>query len=149
MEHATPIIIAVLVLAAIWGYYLFPAVAGERRLASKDSTEEFGRFTSAMTGVQSQAYDSKRTIMRDTIKARRRRTLQILGGSTAFFMLLAVAKGGFLFWMMSLLWAAITGWYVLMLLQFKQRQAMKVAHAAYAVKVESAEIQDVRLVANR
>ena len=48
--HAS-LIVALLVIATVWGFYLLPSLMGDRRDAPLSSTEQFDRWTSLMADV--------------------------------------------------------------------------------------------------
>jgi hypothetical protein len=123
----TPIIVAGLILAAVWGFWLLPGLFAERRVAPLNSTQEFDRLTRLMSEVHD-GYDASRASKRDRIRIRRRRTVAIVA-------VVAVVTA-FLAWRMSSLnWLlvhlgidACLGWYLAMLAQIRQRQAQKAAN---------------------
>ena len=74
----TPLIVAALVIGAIWAVYLLPTVFGERGSASISSTEEFDRWTHSMAHVQKHTAADLAASHKDQIRTRRRRTLMAL-----------------------------------------------------------------------
>ncbi|MGH8957404.1 MAG: hypothetical protein ACRDVK_01885, partial [Acidimicrobiia bacterium] len=74
----TPVIVAGLILAAVWGLYLLPGMFGERRSTPLNSTEEFDRLTRVIADVQRRAYDARLSNNRDQMRTRRRRALAAL-----------------------------------------------------------------------
>ncbi|MFP4552815.1 MAG: hypothetical protein ACLFRT_03060, partial [Actinomycetota bacterium] len=80
----TPLIVAALVIGAIWAVYLLPAVFGEKGSASSiNSAEEFDRWTHSIAHVQKHTAADLAASHKDQVLTRRRRTLSILGGLTA------------------------------------------------------------------
>lgn len=128
----TPLIVAALVIGAIWAVYLLPSVFGERGSASINSTEEFDRWSHSMAHVQKHTAADLAASHRDQIRTRRRRTLSLL---------VVLALGGFggavyygsMPWLLGgLFFTSLTVLYVTMLAQMKQRrlQRLKVTHVA-------------------
>ena len=74
----TPLIVAALVIGAIWAVYLLPAVFGERGSASINSTEEFDRWSHSVAHVQKHTAADLAASHKDRIRTRRRRTLGLL-----------------------------------------------------------------------
>ena len=128
----TPLIIAALVIGAVWAVYLLPAVFGERGSAPISSTEEFDRWTHSMAHVQKHTAADLAANQKVLIRARRRRTIGTL---------IALALGGFfaaiylssLQWLLvGLFFASLILLYGAVLAQMKQRrlQLLKVTHVA-------------------
>jgi hypothetical protein len=128
----TPLIVAALVIGAIWAVYLLPTVFGERGSASINSTEEFDRWSHSMAHVQKHTAADLAASHRDQIRTRRRRTLSVLA---------VLALGGFggavyygsIPWLLGgLFFTSLTVLYITMLAQMKQRrlQRLKVTHVA-------------------
>jgi hypothetical protein len=123
----TPIIVAGLVIAAVWGLWLLPGILGERRTTPVNSTEEFDRLTRMMAEVRREGYDAQRASVRDTVRMRRRRT-------TAVLIVLAVVTAMAAWRLQSLNWLlvhlgidACLAWYIAMLSQLRQRHAARLA----------------------
>jgi hypothetical protein len=128
----TPLIVAALVIGAIWAVYLLPAVFGERGSASMSSTEEFDRWTHSMAHVQKHTAADLAASHKDQIRLRRRRTLGLLA-ALAVMSLGAAAYLGSIPWLLAgLLFASLIGLYVAALAQMKQRrlQRLKVTHVS-------------------
>ncbi len=145
----TPIIVAGLVIAAVWGLYLLPGMFGDRRTTPLNSTEEFDRVTRRMADIQRHSYDAKVASARDLVRIRRRR-------ATIAFVILAVASA-FLAWREgSLNWLllhlgidACLAWYVAMLAQLRQRHAQSVINRYFSDGETQWEEFPVRVIANR
>jgi Flp pilus assembly protein TadB len=128
----TPLIVAALVIGAIWAVYLLPAVFGERGSASMSSTEEFDRWTHSMAHVQKHTAADLAASHKDQIRLRRRRTLGVLA-ALAVVCLAASAYLGSIPWLLAgLFFASLIGLYVAALAQMKQRrlQRLKVTHVS-------------------
>jgi len=76
----TPVIVAGLLLAAVWGLYLLPSAFGDRRRTPINSTEEFDHLTKVMADAQRRNYDAKLSSARD--QARLRREAALAAGET-------------------------------------------------------------------
>jgi len=123
----TPVIVAGLLLAAVWGLYLLPNAFGDRRRTPINSTEEFDRLTRVMADAQRRNYDAKLSTARDQARTRRRRVLVIL-------ILIAIATLVVAWRRQSLYWLlfhiaidACLAWYVAMLAQVRQKHAHELA----------------------
>lgn len=128
----TPLIVAALVIGAIWAVYLLPAVFGERGSASMSSTEEFDRWSHSMAHVQKHTAADLAASHKDQIRLRRRRTLGFLA-ALAVVCLAAAAYLGSIPWLLGgLFFASLIGLYVAALAQMKQRrlQRLKVTHVS-------------------
>jgi hypothetical protein len=127
-----PLIIAALVIVAVWAVYLLPNVFGERGSASMNSTEEFDRWSHSIAHVQKQSAADLAASHKDQIRTRRRRILLLLSlvaaacfGAGAYLGSMAWILGGLFFTSLVVL-------YVVALAQMKQRrlQRLKVTHVA-------------------
>lgn len=143
-----PFLIAALVLATIWGIYLFPSISGGRKEAPLNSTEDFDRWTHLMADVQRRAMTPSRVTARDVVRSRRRRTLVVL----ALFALGSLAAA---YTMKSIGWLlvhltidAAIAWYIGMLMQVRQRREARAAVTHVASRPTDADAQ-VRIVAGQ
>jgi hypothetical protein len=128
----TPLIVAALVIGAIWAVYLLPAVFGERGGTSISSTEEFDRWSHSMAHVQKHTAADLAASHRDRIRTRRRRTLGLLT-VLALATLGASLYFGSMAWLLTgLFTTSLLVLYVVALAQMKQRrlQRLKVTHVA-------------------
>lgn len=142
-----PILIAALVIATIWGIYLFPSIFGNRRQAPLDSTEKFDRWTHVMADVQRSAPNSRRSSLRDVVRARRRRTLAALGTLAAAALVVAYLRSSVNWLLVHLVIDAAIAWYIGMLMQVKQRQAMRSAIVHAVSRPAEADEPQVRIIA--
>jgi NADH:ubiquinone oxidoreductase subunit 2 (subunit N) len=128
----TPLIIAALVIVAIWAVYLLPSVFGERSSTSISSTEEFDRWTHSMAHVQKHTAADLAASHKDQIRMRRRRTLTVLAALSALGFAAALYSRSMAWVLVGLLFASLFVLYVLALAQMKQRrlQRLKVTHVA-------------------
>lgn len=129
----TPLIVAALVIGAIWAVYLLPAVFGERGSASSmNSTEEFDRWTHSMAHVQKHSAADLAASHKDQIRTRRRRTLMGLA-VLAVIGFGAAGYSGSIGWLLGgLFFTSLFVLYVAALAQMKQRrlQRLKVTHVS-------------------
>ncbi len=143
---ATPILIALLVIGAIWGAYLWPNRSGGRRETPIASTERFDQWTHVMADVQRRGYGNGAGA-RDGIRQRRRRALLTLVGLSVATLALAVVFRSLNWLLVTLAVDAILAWYVGMLLQVKQREASRLAAIHEEVRPAAAGEPPVRIVA--
>ncbi|MDP3983773.1 MAG: hypothetical protein Q8Q52_02045 [Acidimicrobiia bacterium] len=122
----TPIIVAGLILAAVWGFWLLPGLFAERRVTPVNSTQEFDRLTRLMADVHD-GYDASRASTRDLIRIRRRRTVAIMGLLALVTAFLAWRFGSLNWLLVHLGLDACLGWYLAMLAQLRQRHAQLIA----------------------
>jgi hypothetical protein len=128
----TPLIIAALVIGAVWAVYLLPAVFGERGASSINSTEEYDRWTHSMAHVQKHTAADLAASHKDQIRSRRKRTIAVL------ITLAVVGYGGAIYtgsmsWLLiGLFFTSLIVLYGAVLAQMKQRrlQRLKVTHVA-------------------
>lgn len=142
------LIVALLVIATVWGFYLLPSLMGDRRNAPLSSTEQFDRWTSLMADVQRRQYSASMSSSRVTVQARRRRVLT--GLSALAGLTLAVA-----WWQNSLTWLLVhlavdvlLGLYVAVLVQLRQRREYRVATTYLPERQAEREETQVRVIAN-
>ena len=128
----TPLIVGLLVIAAVWSIYLLPSVFGDRREAALHSADEFDRFTHLMADVQKRPRSSIVPESRNTVRNRRRVVLGTL-------VLLAVVTGGLALVQSSMTWLlvhifvdSLVFLYVAALAQVKQRreERLKISHVS-------------------
>jgi hypothetical protein len=128
----TPLIIAALVIGAVWAVYLLPAVFGERGASSINSTEEYDRWTHSMAHVQKHTAADLAASQKDQIRSRRKRTIAVLitlaiGGYGG-----AIYLGSLSWLLVGLFFTSLIVLYGAVLAQMKQRrlQRLKVTHVA-------------------
>jgi hypothetical protein len=128
----TPLIIAALVIGAVWAVYLLPAVFGERGASSMNSTEEYDRWTHSMAHVQKHTAADLAASHKNQVRTRRRRTIAVLvalavGGYGA-----AIYLGSVSWLLVGLFFTSLIVLYGAVLAQMKQRrlQRLKVTHVA-------------------
>lgn len=144
-----PFLIAALVLATIWGIYLFPSISGGRKEAPLNSTEDFDRWTHLMADVQRRAMTPSRVTARDVVRSRRRRALAVLvvfavGSLAAAY---AVQSIGWLLAHLTI--DAAIAWYIGMLMQVRQQRAARAAEIHVANRPHDADASPVRIVAGQ
>lgn len=128
----TPVIVGLLVIAAVWSFYLLPTVFGERRDGPINSTEEFDRWTHSIAHVQKRSAADLASSNRDVVHQRRRRTLAILVGLAALSLFGAWYLSSMPLLLAGLFFGSLILLYLAVLAQMKQRrnQRLKVTHVA-------------------
>jgi hypothetical protein len=144
----TPLIIGLLVIAAIWGVYLVPHIFGDRSSASISSTEEFDRWSHSMAHVQKHTAADLAAAHKDRIRIRRRNSV---AGLVAFSLIGYVAawRLSSLAWLLAgLFFTSLIVLYVAMLNEMKQRrlQRLKVTHVSE--RPTEWEEPQIRVIAN-
>lgn len=129
----TPLIIAALVIVAIWAVYLLPSIFGERNNTSSiNSTEEFDRWSHSIAHVQKHTAADLAASHKDQIRTRRRRTLSVLAGLAVAGFGAGLYLGEMAWVLVGLFFTALIVLYIAALAQMKQRrlQRLKVTHVA-------------------
>lgn len=145
--HAS-LIVALLVIATVWGFYLLPSILGDRRNAPLNSTEQFDRWTSLMADVQRRQYDARVASSRLSVRARRRRVLAVLIG-------LAVVTLALAWWRNSLTWLLVhlgvdvlLAIYVAVLVQLRQARQYRLAMNRLPERQAERQETQVRVIAH-
>lgn len=123
----TPVIVAGLLLAAVWGLYLLPGAFGDRRRTPINSTEEFDRITRVMADAQRRNYDAKLSTARDQSRIRRKRVLVVLVLIAVATLVVAWRRQSLNWLLLHIALDACLAWYVAMLSQVKQKHAAELA----------------------
>lgn len=144
-----PVLIAALVIAAIWGVYLFPSIAGHRRNTPLSSAEQFDRWTHVMADVQRRGEPAVATPTRDIIRSRRRRSLLVLGSLAGVTLVVAFWQGSVAWLIVNLVADALLVWYIGMLIQVRHREDARSALRHAASRPHDADEPPVRIVAGR
>lgn len=129
----TPLIVAFLVIAAIWGVYLIPHLFGERSHASSiNSTEEFDRWSHSMAHVQKHTAADLAASHRNRVKVRRRRAVGLLAGLSVVGFAVSAYLSSLAWLLVGLFFASLILLYGMILAQMKQRrfERLKVTHVA-------------------
>lgn len=145
-----PILIAALVIAGIWGAYLFPSLFGGRKDAPLNSTEEFDRWTHLMADVQRRSgggRGSRQVTARDVIRSRRRRTLVVLGTLAVATLAVAVLQRSLNWLLVHLAIDAVAVWYMAMLSQLRARRRPPVQDLGVPEAPPRSDGGNVRLIA--
>lgn len=131
-DMETPVIVGLLVIAAVWSFYLLPVVFGERRDGPVNSTEEFDRWTHSMAYVQKQSAADLAASHREVVRQRRRRTLVVLASLAGVSLFGAWYLDSMPLLLAGLFFGSLIALYLAMLAQMKQRrnQRLKVTHVA-------------------
>lgn len=145
--NETPFIIALVIIAAIWGVYYFSnRTSGGGRVAPIASTQRFDQWTHVVADVQRRVYSVDRE--RNLIRSRRRRALAGLITAAVATLLAAVLMASMNWLLLSLAVDAVLAWFVAMLLQVKERQANRVASRHLSTRPSQSDDVKVRIVAN-
>ena len=148
MEVA-PILIGALVVAAIWGIYLFPQVSRGRRSTPISSTEEFDRWTHIMADVQRRTYSSGQPTPRDIVRSRRRRAISIMVVLAIGTLVLSYTMSSVGWLLAHLTVDAIIAWYIGMLMQVRQQHDARAAQRHSVTRPHDADEPPVRIVAGQ
>lgn len=139
-------VILLLLVAGVWAFFLLPSLFSARRDAPVSTTQQFSRLTARLESVQ-RAVAGHTGPSRRMVLARRKRTLLLL-------LLLAVVTVGLALWLNSLILLglhllidALTAWYVVRLVQIRQRRQM--ASGLIDLRAGEREEEQVRVVAYR
>ncbi|MEX1044242.1 MAG: hypothetical protein WD020_06345 [Acidimicrobiia bacterium] len=144
-----PFLIAALVLATIWGIYLFPSISGGRKEAPLNSTEDFDRWTHLMADVQRRSMSPTRVTARDIVRTRRRRALGVLVVLAVATLVTAYATKSIGWLLVHLTVDAAIAWYIGMLMQVRQAQETRAAQVHVANRPTDADSPQVRVVAGQ
>ncbi len=144
-----PFLIAALVLATIWGIYLFPSITGGRKEAPLNSTEDFDRWTHLMADVQRRAMTPNRMTARDVVRTRRRRAMGVLIAVAVGTLVAAYATKSVGWLLLHLTVDAVIAWYIGMLMQVRQQREARAAQTHGETRPTNADAPQVRIVAGQ
>jgi molybdenum cofactor biosynthesis protein MoaC len=144
-----PFLIAALVLATIWGIYLFPSISGGRKEAPLNSTEDFDRWTHLMADVQRRAMTPSRVTARDVVRSRRRRALVAWSSSRSVRWRLHTPCKSIGWLLVHLTIDAVIAWYIGMLMQVRHQREARAAETHVANRPTDADAPQVRIVAGQ
>lgn len=144
-----PFLIAALVLATIWGIYLFPAITGGRKEAPLNSTEDFDRWTHLMADVQRRAMTPTRVTARDVVRTRRRRAMGAMIALGVATLVTAYATKSIGWLLIHLTVDALIAWYIGMLMQVRQQREARAARTHEKTRPTDADAPQVRIVAGQ
>jgi hypothetical protein len=143
-----PLIVGLLVIAAIWSIYLLPSVFGDRQQATLHSADEFEKFSHLMADVQKRPRSSIVPESRNIVRHRRRIVLGILIGA-------ALVTAGVAFWQMSFGWLLIhltidglLFLYIAALAQVKQKRQWRLKVSHVSDQRPDFEEPQIRVIAN-
>lgn len=144
----TSLIIAALVIVAVWAVYLLPSVFGDRAKAPMSSTEEFDRWTHSMAHVQKHTTADLAASRKEIIRIRRRRTILALVAFAVAGFAAAIYFSSLPWLLAGLFFTSLIVLYGAILAQMKQRrlQRLKVTHVAE--RPTEWEEPQVRVIAN-
>jgi hypothetical protein len=144
-----PFLIAALVLATIWGIYLFPSISGGRKEAPLNSTEDFDRWTHLMADVQRRAMTPSRVTARDVVRSRRRRAIAVLILMAVGTLVTAYVTKSIGWLLFHLTIDALIAWYIGMLMQVRSAREARAAVTHVANRPTDADEPVVRIVAGQ
>jgi hypothetical protein len=143
-----PLIVGLLVIAAIWSIYLLPSVFGDRQQATLHSADEFEKFSHLMADVQKRPRSSIVPESRNIVRHRRRIVLGILIGA-------ALVTAGVAFWQLSFGWllihltiAGLLFLYTAALAQVKQKRQWRLKVSHVSDQRPDFEEPQIRVIAN-
>ncbi len=141
------ILVGLLLIAGVWGIYLFPSFFG-RKDAPINSTEEFDNWTHVMNDVQSRPFSSRQINERDVMRSRRRRVFLILGVLALGSLYMAWSSGSWAWLLVHLFLDSLIVLFAAAVSQMNQRkrERMKLVHVSERT-ASSAEPQ-IRVIAN-
>jgi len=142
------VIVALLVVAAVWAVFLLPVVFSDRRGATLSSTEEFDRWTHSMANVQKHTAADLAASSRDVIRTRRRRTLIALVGLAVVGFVLAWRLSSVEWLLVAMFFASLIGLYIAVLTQMKRRRDQRLKTAHVSERPTEWEEPQVRVIAN-
>ncbi len=144
----TPLIVGLLVIAAVWSIYLLPSVFGDRQEASLHSADEFEKFSHLMADVQKRPRSSIVPESRNVVRHRRRIVLGVLVGA-------ALITAGVAYMQMSMGWLLIhltidglLFLYIAALAQVKQRRQWRLKVTHVSEQRPDFEEPQIRVIAN-
>lgn len=141
-----PFLIGALLIAGIWGFYLFPSLFGRRRDTPQHSTEEFDRWTHIVSDVQHRDHDATTVTQRSVVRARRRLVLTVLVLLAAGTLALAYFSSSLTWLLVSLLFDCFIALYLAMLLQLRNRRLAQAAYNYAHTETEPVDQPKVRIV---
>lgn len=147
--QTAPVLIGALVIAAIWGIYLFPQLTGGRRNTPISSTEEFDRWTHIMADVQRRSVAAGQPTQRDVIRSRRRRALFVMIVLALGTLAMSYTQSSVGWLLAHLTVDAVIAWYIGMLMQVRQQHAARAAQRHSAHRPHDADEPPVRIVAGQ
>ena len=147
------IIVLFVVLAGVWGAFLFPEVFASRKEAPLNTTEEFGRWTSKLASVQGRtARRRNRAVLevnRNRVLARRRIMLVLLLLAAVGTLVAALMTGSRTLLYVHIAIDAAVACYVAMLVQIKQKRRLELAHFDQPEAGADEASARIRVVASR
>jgi hypothetical protein len=141
------LIVALLVIATVWGFYLLPSLMGDRRDAPLSSTEQFDRWTSLMADVQRRQFSASASSKRLTVRARRRRVLGTLIGLAVATLVVAWLRDSLNWLLVHLAVDVLLALYVAVLVQIRQAHQYRVAVDTLPDRQAERQETQVRVIA--
>jgi hypothetical protein len=145
----TPLIIAGILIAGVWAYYLIPSMVGNRRDAPLSSTAEFDRLTRLLADAQRDQFDARRSRERNRVLARRRRTIAVAGFLAVATLGMAWRNGSMNWLLAHLAVDVLIAWYVAMLMQLRHQRSIRTAERYFGDQSEMGDDFPVKVIANQ
>lgn len=143
-------ILILVVIAGVWAAFLLPPLFLVRRDTPLNTTQEFTKLTSRLASVQGQPGPARGSAMaRSEVLSRRRQILIGMFATVAITLVAAIALGSFPLLLIHLLADGALAWYVMMLLQIKERQAAAAVATSFEGRLPRGSESPVRIVASR
>jgi len=142
-------ILILVVIAGVWAAFLLPPLFFVRRETPLNTTQEFTKLTSRLASVRdtSEPLPTPTSVDRRHVLSRRRQILVGLFVVVVVSLGLAIARGSLPLLLVNLVADGVLAWYIMMLLQIKQRQSAPAVLAD--VPVISTGEASIRIVASR
>jgi hypothetical protein len=144
-------ILILVVIAGVWAAFLLPPLFLVRRDTPLNTTQEFTKLTSRLASVQNNNGPARigGTVARAQVLSRRRQILIGMFALVGVTLVAAIMQGSFPLLMLHLVADAGLAWYVMMLLQIKERQAAAATAAMFDTRLPRGSESPVRIVASR
>jgi len=141
-------ILILVVIAGVWAAFLLPPLFFVRRETPLNTTQEFTKLTSRLASVQESNGPARlpASIDRTQVLTRRRQILIAMFVTVVATLAAAIVRGSFPLLLVHLAADAALAWYVMMLLQIKERQAAAAVMITPPLPVSEGP---VRIVASR
>ena len=141
------ILVGLLLIAGVWGIYLFPTLFGGRD-APINSTEEFDNWTHVMNDVQKRAFSRRQVSERDVMRNRRRRVFMLLGLAGMGALFLAWTQNSWAWLMVNLFFDALIILFAAAVSQMNQRKRERMRLVHVSERTASFEEPQIRVIAN-
>lgn len=142
-----PVLVGLLVIVAVWSFYLLPSVLGDRRSNTPiSSTSDFDKWANVMSEVQHRPFSADRSAQRNQVLVRRRRVLILLIAATAITLVGAWITKSSAWLIAQIITDVLFFGYVVLLLQIKGARDVRLARDVAPVRREARGETQVRLI---